>query len=770
MPDRRGLEAVYLTLFLVLTGLSLAVNPAGTATASAAAGGRSLEQALEALQTAGLKLVFSNTLVRPDYRVAAEPDPHAPLSAQAAALLEPFGLSLERAGPDLWYVVRTRPPPAPQPAAPEPAAPAPRPDQGPILEEVVVSSPRYRLERNTHDRQQLDARDLEDVPSTGRDLLRAVNQLPGQASLGVSARSHMRGGDSNEVLYLVDGVQVIQPFHMEDFHALFSSINPALVDAVNVYHAGFPADFGTRLSGVVDMELTEPDRPLEGKLDASFIDAAGLVEGASGNSRWLVSARRSTLEYLLDHVAQNYGRPRFSDGLARFAWDGENADLVVGALYSSDELVLEDPGGGETATADYDDFTGWARVTRSLGQRLDLELAGSYTAIDNQRQGRLDAPADAIGSLQEQRSFSVAAYRSALRWRPSERWLLHVGVEGQRQSGDFQVSMASRYGILGRPLQPSDTLMRDFTADRAGTLLGAFVSAQQKLTDAVTVEYGWRCDLQDLDPVHDRQTSPRVQVTYDGGGAWRAFLNVGRYAQHQNLYELQLDDGLVELSAPQLSDQVSAGAQWQIDPSWRVRVEGYWRSIDDPWPRFENLYNAWVLLPELHADRVNVVPERARTYGGEGMLEYRPDDALTVSLSVGLARAEERLDGHWQPRPWEQRRTLRGSLDWRPGNWRLGIAATFHSGWPTTTLISQPLTDTARLYDATLRDYFSLDVHVARHIPLPASALEIYFDLGNATSAENVGGYRYGLEDAALVREERRLLPAVPVLGMSWSW
>ncbi len=768
MPGQRGLKAVFLLVCLGLAGH--APDACGQSDGSAAlqrnaaAPGRSLADALASLQAAGLDLVFSNRLVRPEYRVTSQPDLGLPLPKQAAALLEPFGLALERSRGDLWYVVRRRPQPSAAPEPSQPAAVAPR------IEELVVTSPRYRLVRDEHDRRHLAARDLEDMPSVGRDLLRSVNQLPGQASVGVSARSHMRGGDSNEVLYLVNGVQIIQPFHMEDFHALLSTINPSLIDSVNVYHAGFPADFGTRLSGVVDMKLVEPNRPLEGQVRADFVSAAAQAGGRAGRARWLVSARRSVLDSALDRLNQDYGEPRFHDELMHLSWEGDDTGVDAGALYSSDRLSLRDPGAGETADADYENLTTWVSANHDLSDRLELEVAGSYTAIDNERQGSLDAPVDAVGTLNDQRKFTVTSYRGAVRWRAGGRWLLHAGLEGEVQSGDFQVAIATRYGILGLPLQPSHELMRNESAHRKGSLMSAFLSAQQMLTDSLTVEYGARYDLQDLDPAHDHQWSPRIQVTYDAGRPWRVFLNIGRYAQHQNLYELQLDDGRLQLNESQRADQVSLGTDWRASGRWRLRLEGYWRRIADPWPRYENIYNPWVLLPELHADRVSVVPERARTYGLETMVEYRPDGALSASLSLGLSRAEERLGGEWRPRPWEQRRTLRGSLDWRPARWRIGVAAIWHSGWPTTNLITRPLTDTTRLSDGSLPDYFSLDLHVARDFALPRSRLEVYFDVSNATSADNVGGYRYSLESGSLEREERQLLPGVPVLGMSWSW
>src|SRR5690606_8863880 len=136
------------------------------------------------------------------------------------------------------------------------------------------------------------------------------------------------------------------------------------------------------------------------------------------------------------------------------------------------------------------------------------------------RRGTLDDPVDAIGTLEESRDFTVASFRSALRWRPAERWLVHAGLEGQQQDGRFEVDITSRYGALGAALQPRETLLRRVSTARDGRILTAFLSAQHRPTDHLTVEFGGRFDVQDIDPVHESQFSPRVQISWDDGESW----------------------------------------------------------------------------------------------------------------------------------------------------------------------------------------------------------------------------------------------------------
>jgi outer membrane receptor protein involved in Fe transport len=728
---------------------------------------RSLRSALEALQNGGLNLVFSDALVTPDLREPAEVDVTLPLHEQASALLAPFGLALDKAAPDVWYVVRAGGSTA---GAADDSVVVPEPDPVPALEEIVVTSSRYRLVRDDQPLQRLDQRELAAMPSIGGDLLRIVNQLPGQASVGVSAESHIRGGDSDEVVYRLDGVQIIAPFHLGDFHGLFSSINPGLVDTINVYSSGFPVALGARLSGIIDMELVEPSRSIEGMADINLISASLHAQGFAGATRWLLAARRSTLHHLLDRLETDYGEPRFSDDLARFAWEGARGEVVLGIMNGEDDLELIDSSAGETATAEDRNTTVWLRGSRTLRDDLDASAFASVSRVRRNRRGTLDQIDDAVGALAERRDFTVRSVGGDLRWVIDPNWSLHGGIEGQQQKANLAIDLQTRYGALGEPLQMYPQILRSADVRRDGYLLSAFLSASNQVNEWIAMEYGVRYDLQDIDPVHDRQFSPRAQVTLQAAPSLRIFANAGRYTQHQNLYELPIDDGLLELSRSQLADQLSLGALWSRPESLHVRAEFYWRQIDHPWPHFENLYDRWVLLPELHADRVTVDPDRARTRGVELTVEHQVTDLLRWTVSFAAARAEERVGGGWQPRPWEQIRTWRAGLDWRPGHWVVGVNATHHSGWPTTSLQMAYSGGPGTYYDRNLPDYLSIDLHLARRIALRRSRLEFYLDVTNATLRGNVGGHRYRLVDGGYARDSRELLPAVPVLGVRWSW
>ena len=248
--------------------------------------------------------IFSSSRLLPRRAVVrALPDSRAAPVEQINFLLAPYGLVLEMTNDTTGYVARIELPPSTDPASvalpPVPVAPAP-------LEEIVVRAP-YRLERTLR-RTTLDWRQLSQIPAVGGDTLRSLHVLPGVASDGYSARHRIRGGDHNEVLYRLDGVTQFEAFHFSDIQSLFSAVNSNVIDSADVYVSGYPVRFGTRMSGVVDQHLVEPERPNHGTVDVNLLAASAELRGYHENWSWLASGRVSLIGEFVDAIRSSQPR------------------------------------------------------------------------------------------------------------------------------------------------------------------------------------------------------------------------------------------------------------------------------------------------------------------------------------------------------------------------------------------------------------------------------------------------------------------------------
>lgn len=131
------------------------------------------------------------------------------------------------------------------------------------------------------------------------DLIKTIQQLPGVA-VGMEGMSGMyvRGGNADENLFLLDGNPV---YHMNHMLGFFSAFNPDAIKKVSFYKGSFPAEYGGRLSSIVDVRMNDGDRQeYHGNLSIGLLSARANLEGpiVKGRSSFHVSARRTWLDLI----------------------------------------------------------------------------------------------------------------------------------------------------------------------------------------------------------------------------------------------------------------------------------------------------------------------------------------------------------------------------------------------------------------------------------------------------------------------------------------
>ena len=99
--------------------------------------------------------------------------------------------------------------------------------------------------------------------------------MPGAAATDLSAKFYVRGGAADETLVRFDGLRLANPFHLKDFQSVFSAIDPALIGTIDVYTGGFPANFGDRMSGVIDIHPVRAETTAHREISASLYNASG---------------------------------------------------------------------------------------------------------------------------------------------------------------------------------------------------------------------------------------------------------------------------------------------------------------------------------------------------------------------------------------------------------------------------------------------------------------------------------------------------------------
>ncbi|MEO5928982.1 MAG: carboxypeptidase regulatory-like domain-containing protein, partial [Candidatus Kapaibacterium sp.] len=98
---------------------------------------------------------------------------------------------------------------------------------------------------------------IQQLPAIGgeTDIFRALQLLPGVKSVSeISSGLYVRGGSPDQNLTLLDGVIVYNPTHLGGF---LSTFNSDAVRDIKLIKGGMPAEYGGRLSSVLDLTMRE---------------------------------------------------------------------------------------------------------------------------------------------------------------------------------------------------------------------------------------------------------------------------------------------------------------------------------------------------------------------------------------------------------------------------------------------------------------------------------------------------------------------------------
>lgn len=126
------------------------------------------------------------------------------------------------------------------------------------LDEVVVKSDKNNIINNTETGSHvINIKMIKLLPAAiGEvDIVKSLQLLPGiQTSHEGTTNLSIRGGSFDQNLFLLDDAPVYNPSHALGF---FSTFNPDAIKNVKLYKSNFPAQYGGKLSSVIDIHMKE---------------------------------------------------------------------------------------------------------------------------------------------------------------------------------------------------------------------------------------------------------------------------------------------------------------------------------------------------------------------------------------------------------------------------------------------------------------------------------------------------------------------------------
>lgn len=655
--------------------------------------------------------------------------------------------------------------------------------------EAVVTAGPFSEEREATGIIARDAEEIRRAPGAAGDLSRALTSLPSVAKVNDLRNGLVvRGGSPLENGFYLDGIQIQNINHFPtqgSSGGAIGLINTDLIRDVQFQSGGFSSAYGNRLSSVTNLRLREGNREeTEVQLDLNLAGFGFVAEGPIDDrgSSWILSARRSYLDFLVNHLMGDEvdAVPTYGDvqGKAVVSLSQKSRIAVVGVLgidlSGIDRESADDEDENTYGDFDYATVTvggSWRYLLGKYGFTATyLSFGWSRTSIDSYETatGRFF-----YGNQSRERVIRFRQVTSLARGLHA----IEFGADAEIEIGDYRLTYAEETNPFGGS-QPALHVDDELTIEA----FGLFATYSWRLGPLLTVSPGARLDYGSSNK--GLYLSPRFSAAVGIDAKTRITLSAGRYVQRPPgvlLSQSASDRSLPNMEALHLAANVSR----LLSPDTRFTLEGFVKAYSD-FPMDMSQARLFI-VDELFYKNASfssfgshphlIAGGSARSAGIEAMIQKKLVRRLYGLASASYARSRYRdLLGRWRNRVTDNRvmATLEGG--YKPNErWEFSLRWIYAGGVPYTpfdaaasTAAGTGIYDETRINAARLPDYHSLSVRVDRRFYFKSSSLIAYLSLWNAYGHRNVAGYYWNEIDERVQAVEQ--FGTLPIVGLEMEF
>ena len=174
----------------------------------------------------------------------------------------------------------------------------------------------------------VDVKHVGGLPSTSGGVEGLIKTLPGVSSSSeLSSQYTVRGGNFDENLVYVNGIEVYRPFLVRSGQQEgLSFVNSDLVSSINFSAGGYAAQYGDKMSSVLDINYKQPNE-FGASATLSLLGANAHIQGHDSTTSisYLLGVRHKANQYLLNSLeTKGEYKPRFTDVQAMLTYTINN--------------------------------------------------------------------------------------------------------------------------------------------------------------------------------------------------------------------------------------------------------------------------------------------------------------------------------------------------------------------------------------------------------------------------------------------------------------
>ncbi len=580
--------------------------------------------------------------------------------------------------------------------------------------EVVITGEQTEIEANVKTTQmgvnKLDIKTINRIPPLlGEvDIIRSIQLLPGVTTVGEGASGfNVRGGSIDQNLILLDEAPVYNSSHLFGF---FSVFNPDAVKDVKLVKGGIPAQYGGRISSLLDIRMKEGNnKRLELKGGIGLLSSRFSVEGPikKEKSSFILAGRRTYFDLAFPISSDEQIKKTvayFYDLTAKvnYKFDEKNT-LFLSGYFGRDKF-----GFGSAFGFEWGNATTTLRWNHIFGPKLFSNITAFYSNYDYQL--NIESNDDA---------FNWRSTIENLSFKPEFTWYLNdkntITFGGQILHYDF---------LPGKTTIISDGKTRvNRLADKFAFENSLFISNDQQISRRIGITYGLRYSnflnvgagtkliLVDTTPgikkrVIEKQRietnkvlagfnnlEPRFSIKYELTENTSLKASYNRMAQYIHL--LSNTQASVPLDVwtpssnnimPQIGDQIALGYFRNFilgGQEFEFSAETFYKEMQN---QIDYIDGADLLLNQ--TVEAELMSGFGRAYGLELFLKKRKGK-FTGWISYTLSRSERQVAGinnrDWYPTRFDKTHNLYlvGNYELNE-RWNIGANFIFSSGVPGT--------------------------------------------------------------------------------------
>lgn len=573
--------------------------------------------------------------------------------------------------------------------------------EGVLIEEVVISAEKDDRRKNVEGTQmgtvELPVENIKKLPAIfGEvDVLKAIQLLPGVMSSGEgNAGFYVRGGGPDQNLVLLDEAVVYNSGHMLGF---FSVFNADALKNTTLIKGSMPANFGGRLSSVLDIQMKEGnDKHYEVEGGVGLISSRLTVQGpvVKNKSSFMISGRRT---YILDLVQPALKGSNF-EGTNYYFYDlntkwnytfSNKNRLFFSGYFGNDVLKFRQPGRDFAFDLPYGNKTATLRWNHLFSEKMFMNVSAVYNDYRFQFNGGQD-------------DFVFKLYSGVKDWNlkidfenyPNTSHTIKYGINytyhtltpntASASNGevDFNTTFKPKYANEAAVYVLDDMKLSDQWAINTGLRFSAFQQVGPYTSKITGEQFGT------FEPaVTYTGLEPRLSINYKASDNFSIKTGVAVTTQYLHLVSnssstLPADVWVpsTEIVKPQRGVQYALGFFKNFDNDmYETSIEVYYKDLRNQIDYADNYVND--ISKEVEDA---FVFGKGRAYGAEFFLK-KAKGKLNGWIGYTLSRSERSFEdieeGRWYPAVYDRPHDLSVVVNYKPGKkWDFGAVFIYGTG------------------------------------------------------------------------------------------